>query len=223
MKKVRIASVLLTVVLIVSLLASCTPPIDEACEDDNSNAEILPIDPSGDESSQNGDTDEWAGVLPNLNHTERPTVIPTEGMAQFGREGFGFITLPDDWTDITEEVEDPDDPEFTTIAFGDPSGINSITILYIDASGGLTPADVLNHVGNNMVNMGGENITPGVSTIGDIEALAIYCLFPDTFTGMTVWAFEVHDGYIHSIMAQGSMLVMLDMFAYIEASYVFER
>lgn len=237
MKRVRLTALILAILMITQFLASCTQPTEDGSKNSEDVVKALPDEEVGyevkeisnDSSQDDEDEDdddneddiiETSGVLNDLNHTEFPVAIPTEGMKQFGAEGYGFITLPDVWIDHSEDYVDF---EYNAIALGDPSGINSITLAYIDDLGStIAVENMLDQVVMHMESRNGENITYDVTSLNGIEAHGIYCLFPDSFTGLMVWTFVVEDGYIHNIFAEGSMLMLLDMVVYIEASYTYE-
>ena len=238
MKRVRLAAVILAVIMATQVIAGCAKPVEDDFKKSGELAKNLPdeqlIDEIDDEivldETDHIDEDELdedeidegdidaSGILSDLNHTEYPVVVLSEGMKTFGAEGYGFIELPDNWIDYSEEYIDF---EYNTIEFGDPSGINSITLAYIDNQG-LTVDDMIDQILRHMESRDGESITTIMSSLNGIDVLVSYCLFPDTFTGLTIWTFVVEDGYIHNIFAEGSMLVLLDMIVYIEASYRYE-
>jgi len=151
-----------------------------------------------------------------MSETSIQQTRPVDETKRAGKEGYGFVSVPNDWVAFIDPNAAPD-----AIQFSDAAGKNIIT-LTAAYNPEADPEDVLNAYANSMEEGGAEGITGASVSLNGISALQIYGFYVEEDICLVAWAFQTDDGYMHLISAEGLMDRVMDVVGYLESTYALD-
>lgn len=150
------------------------------------------------------------------------TSAQTADTKRVGKEGVGFVSVPNDWVSF-KDVEGGTDVQFSS-----PDTSCIITLNTFDMS--TVPEDqratfdamaAANAVGNNIAaDEGVEDVQGATVTLAGRTAYQIYAAYSDG-SFLVTWSLADDDGAIHYVAAEGPSDSIMDVVEMVEGSYSF--